>query len=91
MQGYALIHWAAYYGYTECIEVLIKHGANILLNTMVFCCGSDFRCRIKSQLMILQQKQEKQKQHNIAGPVHCLNGNKMDAREIADLVKELKL
>lgn len=54
MQGYALIHWAAYYGYTECIGILIKHGANILLNTMVFCCGSDFRCRIKSQLMILQ-------------------------------------
>ena len=54
MQGYALIHWAAYYGYTECIEVLIKHGANILLNTIVFCCGCDFRCRIKRQCMILQ-------------------------------------
>ena len=54
MQGYALIHWAAYYGYTECIEVLIKHGANILLNTIVFYCGCDFRCRIKRQCMILQ-------------------------------------
>ena len=31
MQGYALIHWAAYYGYTECFGILIKHGAYIFV------------------------------------------------------------
>lgn len=35
MQGYALIHWAAQYGYTECIEILMKHGADITLPTLV--------------------------------------------------------
>ena len=34
-QGYALIHWAARYGYTACIDTRIKHGADIEITTLV--------------------------------------------------------
>lgn len=35
MQGYALIHWTARYGHTDCIQVLMEHGADITLPTLV--------------------------------------------------------
>ena len=34
-QGYAMIHWAARYGYTACIDMLVKHGADIGIHTLV--------------------------------------------------------
>ena len=52
--GFALIHWAAQKGYTACIEMLIKHGADITNLTSVHSVVSVVRYRRKSQYMILQ-------------------------------------
>ena len=34
-RGFAFIHWAACYGFTECVEVLVRCGADITLQTLV--------------------------------------------------------
>ena len=35
MKGYTILHWAAKCGYTHCIEVLMRYGADIRLKTLV--------------------------------------------------------
>lgn len=52
--GFALIHWAAQLGYTACIEMLIKYGADITNLTLVKAVDVVVSCRMKSQYMILQ-------------------------------------
>lgn len=42
MQGFAILHWAAKYGFTHCIEILMKFGADILLNSLVRCVAFGF-------------------------------------------------
>lgn len=34
-RGFAFIHWAACYGFTKCVEVLVRCGADITLQTLV--------------------------------------------------------
>ena len=35
MNGFTILHWAAKCGYTHCIEVLMRYGADICLRTLV--------------------------------------------------------
>lgn len=51
--GFAPIHWAAYYGYSACIETLYRHKASLELKTLVRCLYSILMNRVTRRLSIL--------------------------------------
>lgn len=61
VEGCAYIHWAARLGYTSCIEVLMKYGADITLPTFVNCADWKVTCRRRKLSMISLASMETQR------------------------------